>query len=317
MVRKVLITSRSFGNISDRPFDVLKASGYTPIKLEEGFAWERFEEEILDAEALIIGAHDFPVELMKRCSKLKIVCKHGAGLDNIHIKEAKSQGIIVCNAPGTNKNAVADLVFGLMLNVARKINLTSSWVHEGKWKTAIGLDVYNKTLGIIGLGSIGQCVAKRAAGFSMKILAYDSFIDTVPEELATFVKLTDKETLLRESNFLTLHVPLTEDTRNLITKKEMELMPNNSIIINTSRGGIVNEKDLLNMIEAGHVFGAGLDVTEQEPIDKNNPLLHNPNVIITPHIGMYSKEAIEAVSLICAENVSNLKNPDNLVYRVC
>ena len=317
MTKKVLITSRSFGNISDKPFNVLKAGGYTPLKLEEGFAWETFEQEVLDAEALIIGAHEFPIELMNRCSKLKIICKHGAGLDNIHINEAKNQGIIVCNAPGTNKNAVADLVFGLMLNVSRKINLTSSWVHEGKWKTAIGLDVYNKTLGIIGLGSIGQCVAQRAAGFSMKVLAYDSYIDEVPEELAPFVKLTDIETLLKESNFLTLHVPLTEETRNLITKKEMEIMPKNSIIINTSRGGIVNEEDLLNMIETGHIFGAGLDVTEQEPIDVNSPLLQNPNIIITPHIGMYSKEAIEAVSLICAENVSNLNNPDDLVYRVC
>ena len=317
MTKKVLITSRSFGKINDDPFNILHDAGFETLKLEGQFSPEEFEDQVVQSDALIIGAHDFPKEVLRKASKLKIICKHGAGLDNIPLETAKELGIIVCNAPDTNSNSVADLVFGLMLNVARGITLTNKLVDLGKWQTNIGVDVNNKNLGIFGFGAIGKCVAKRANGFNMKVWVYDPFVKQLPEEFKDYVCLTDKETVLKKSDFLTVHLPLNEETRNIISDVEMKIMKKGSYIVNTARGGIVNELSLYNNLKSGHLAGAALDVTEQEPINRDNPLLGCDNVIITPHIGMYSKEAISAVGLICANNIANFERGDQLKHQVC
>ncbi len=271
---------------------------------------------IPDYDALIIGAHEFPEAVMERCPKLKIICKHGAGLENIHLDKAKELGVAVCNVPGTNANAVADLTFGLMLAAARNIVSTNRWVHESKWQTAIGVDVYGKTLGLMGFGAIAKNVARRAAGFSMKVLAYDPYVTQLPEEFQGYVTLADRETVLTGCDYLSLHLPLTDETRGMIGGAELARMRKGSYVINCARGGIVSEKALYEALVSGHIAGAAMDVSEVEPMAADNPLLTLDNVIVTPHIGMYSKEAIGAVSLICARNVAAQAKGQPLQHQV-
>ncbi len=300
---KVLITSRSFGKIGDSAKKILEDAGIEITNISVNFDQAEFERIIPEYDALIIGAHDFSEADMERCPKLKIICKHGVGLDNIHVNKAKELGIAVCNAPGTNSNAVADLALGLMLSVCRKISHSAALVREGVWKSHIGEDVCGKTLGLLGFGAIAKGVARRARGFGMKILAYDPFVTQLPEEFEGWVELCDMDKVITSCDILSVHIPLTPETRNTISTAELAKMKQGSYVINTARGGIVNEMALYEALKSGHLNGAAMDVVESEPMTPDHPLLSLDNVVVTPHIAMYSKEAINAVSLICAENV--------------
>ena len=304
MSKKVLVTSRSFGNISNEPFEILQEAGLEVTKKGLDFDQAEFEQIITDYDALIIGAHPFPPEVLARCEKLQIICKHGVGLDNIPLEAAKQHGVVVCNAPGTNSNAVADLAFGMMLDLARKISLANKMVHNGEWKSVVGVDVCNKVLGLLGFGAIAKNVARRAKGFGMTVLAYDPYVTELSEEFSDYVTLCDRDTVIKNSDFVSLHLPLNEDTRNMISAKELSEMKKGAFLVNTSRGGIVNEKDLYDAVKSGHLAGTAMDVSVVEPMAKDNPLRELDNVIITPHIGMYSREALGAVSVLCAQNVA-------------
>ena len=315
-MKKVLITSRSFGRISDQPMSILKNAGFEVVRMDQGFDQEVFNASIVDYDALIIGAHPFPPEVMEKCSKLKIICKHGVGLDNIPLEKAKELGIAVSNTPGTNSNAVADLAFGIMLSLARRIGEANALVLDHQWKTVIGVDVYAKTLGLIGFGAIAKNVARRAAGFSMKVLVYDPFVKEIPDEFRSYVELCSFDQVIENSDFVSIHVPLTDETRGLFSLTEMKRMKKTSFLINTSRGGIVDEKDLYEAVSTGIIAGAGTDVPVKEPMEDDNPLRILPNMVITPHIGMYSKEAVEAISLICANNAVAACEGKEIVHRV-
>lgn len=314
MSKKVLITSRSFGQVSEEPLNILKENGIEVDFQNDEYNEEKFQSIIGNYDALIIGAHEFSSKAMEKAKKLKIICKHGAGLDNINLEAARKYNIRVTNVPATNSNAVADLAFGLMLDVARKISFAASRVKDGLWERVIGTDVCYKTLGVIGFGAIGKNVAKRAGGFGMKVLAYDPYVTDLPDGFP-HVSLVTFEDVIKQSDFISVHVPLNDATRNLIGREQMEMMKKGAFIINTSRGGIVNEEALYEYLKNGHLAGAGLDVTEKEP-PTDSPLLTLDNVTVVPHIGMYSKEAINAVSVICARNVVKMLNneqPDHIV----
>lgn len=300
---KVLITSRSFGKIGDTAQRILQDAGIEIVNKSVDFDQAEFERIIPQFDALIIGAHEFEEKDMERCPKLKIICKHGVGLNNIRLEKAGELGIAVCNAPGTNSNAVADLTFGLMLSVARKISHSDQLVRQGVWKSHIGEDVCGKTLGLMGFGAIARKVANRARGFDMQVLAYDPYVTELPEEYEGFVKLCGFEEVLTGCDFLSVHMPLTEQTKYMIDAPAIAKMKKGSYVINTARGGIVEEKALYLALAAGHLRGAAMDVVESEPMTEDHPLLSLENVVVTPHIGMYSKEAISAVSEICARNV--------------
>ena len=304
MDKKVMITSRSFGSIDDTPIRILNDAGYAITMMGANFDQSVFDAAITGYDALIIGAHPLSTEVLSQCGKLKIICKHGAGLDNIPLELAKEMGIVVCNVPGTNANAVADLTFGLMLCCARHIVTTNNRVRQGAWKTITGTDVFGKTLGLLGFGAIAKNVARRARGFDMRVLAYDPYVSELPEEFSHVTLCKNIIDVYAQCDFLSAHLPLNDDTRNMVDKKAFATMKRGAYLINAARGGIVNEQDLHDALVSGHIAGAALDVSEKEPIDRNNPLLTLENVIITPHIGMYSKEAIGAVSIICAQNAA-------------
>ena len=300
MSKKVLITSRSFGKISNEPLDILTGAGFEVTMKGKDFDQAEFEAMIPDYDALIIGAHEFPEAVMERCPKLKIICKHGAGLDNIHLEKAKELGIAVCNVPGTNSNAVADLTFGLMLAVARNIVSTNRWAHEGRWQTAIGVDVCGKTLGLMGFGAIAKNVARRASGFGMKVLAYDLYPNDSGKAIAEYV---DLDTLLAQSDVVFLHCNLTADNEKMINKASIAKMKDGAILINNSRGQLIDEQDVTDALKAGKLAAAGLDVVYTEPIRADNPLLTAPNCIITPHMSWGAKEARQRIMDCTADNI--------------
>ena len=300
---KCLVTSRSFGKLSDIPKNILTDNGFEIKYYRDKYEEDGFIEALKDCDALIIGAHEFSEKALKAADKLKVVIKHGTGMDNINIPLCEQYGVHADNVPAVNGNAVADLAFTHIMNCARKVHLAANNVLQGQWKTVTGVDVYKKTLGLVGFGGIAKNVARRAKGFDMKVLAYDPFVTEVPEEFKEYVELVDLDTVITGSDIISIHVPLNDSTRNMIAADEIAKMKDGVIIVNTSRGGILNEDALYDGLVSGKVMSAGLDVLETEPMDPDNKLAKLDNCTITPHMGMYSFEAINAVSTIAAQKV--------------
>lgn len=316
MKHKLLITSRSFGQVSEKPMEMLRDAGFEIDFFNDEFDINRFNELVTDYEALIIGGHKLPDATLKKCTGMRIICKHGAGVDNIPIDTAKKMGIKVCNAPGTNADAVADLTLGLIIDLCRKISYGVDKVRRGEWGKPIGTDVCGKTLGLMGFGAIAKNVARRARGFNMKVSAYDPFVFQIEDEFIGYVSLADKDEVLKKSDIVSLHLPLNENTKYIIDKEDLDIMKKGAFLINTSRGGVVREAAVAEALKTGRLAGAAFDVMEEEPLRGSNPLTGCDNVIITPHMGMYSKEAIDAVSMICEQNIVNEITGKSLKHRI-
>ncbi|MCA1981041.1 MAG: phosphoglycerate dehydrogenase, partial [Calditerrivibrio sp.] len=245
-------------------------------------------------------------DLIENPGKLKIIGRAGVGLDNVDIEAASRKGIIVMNAPTGNTLAATELTMAMMLSAARKVPMANQSLKSGEWdrKKFMGIQLYSKVLGIVGLGRIGSNVAVRAKSFGMKVIAFDPYIKKSKAD-SLGVKLYDNlEQLLKEVDVITFHTPLTNETHNMITAKEISLMKNGVLIINCARGGIVNENDLYEAVKSGKVFAAGIDVFEEEP-PINNKLLTLDNIFVTPHIGANTHEGQKGVAVIIAENVLN------------
>ncbi|MBA4390168.1 MAG: phosphoglycerate dehydrogenase [Syntrophus sp. (in: bacteria)] len=294
-------------NISEEGLNVLLRDKTVEVDTKAGIKNEELIKIIGQYDAIITrSGTPISASLIENPGKLKIIGRAGVGVDNINIEAASKKGIIVLNAPTGNTLAATELTMGIMLAAARKIPLANDSLKKGKWdrKKFLGIELYNKTLGIIGLGRIGSNVAIRAKSFGMKIIAYDPYIKKSKAD-SLGVNLYDKlEDLLREVDIITFHTPLTGKTRNMITAKEMALMKDNVIFVNCARGGIVNENDLYESLKSGKTFAAGVDVFEEEP-PESNKLLELENVFATPHIGANTMEGQEAVAIIIAEQVLN------------
>ncbi len=294
-------------NISEEGLGILLRDNTVEVDIKAGIKDEELKKIIGQYDAIITrSGTSISANLIENPGKLKIIGRAGVGVDNIDIEAASKKGIIVLNAPTGNTLAATELTMGIMLSAARKIPLANNSLKKGKWdrKQFLGIELYNKTLGIIGLGRIGSNVAIRAKSFGMKIIAYDPYIKKSKAD-SLGVNLYDSlEDLLREVDIITFHTPLTGKTRNMITAKEMAMMKKNVIFVNCARGGIVNEDDLYDSLKSGKTFAAGVDVFEQEP-PESNKLLNLENVFATPHIGANTMEGQEAVAMIIAEQVLN------------
>jgi len=313
---KILITPRSFTSTSKKPLEMLEEKGYEIIKNETGKPLNEKEMLILikDADGIIIGIDKLNVEIIRQTYNLKVISKYGVGVDNIDIKAATEQGIVVTNTPTANIDAVADITFALMLALARRIPEANRETKAGNWKKFIGTSVWRKKLGVIGLGKIGRQVVKRARGFEMEILCYDIIQD---EEFARQfgVRYVDLETLLKESDYITIHTPLNDATRDMIGYKELEMINENAFLINTSRGGIIDEKALYDALKNNKIKGAALDAYEKEP-PENSPLVELENIIMTSHNGAYTKEAINNMGIQAAQNLVDVlegREPENRI----
>jgi D-3-phosphoglycerate dehydrogenase / 2-oxoglutarate reductase len=249
------------------------------------------------AEAVIVRTFKMTKEVIDQMPNLKIIAKHGVGVDNIDLDYAKSKGIRVTNTPQANMHSVSELVIGFALNCARKINLSQKILEKGISKNSpvelAGFELQEKTIGLIGLGRIGTLVGhKLKAAFNMNVLVFDPYTTELKCHEEGFTKYESLEDLLKESDIVNISVPLTKDTENLISARELSLMKKNAILINTSRGKVINEQDLYNALQNGEIFGAALDVFAEEPISKDHPLLTCDNFIGTPHNGANTVDAL-------------------------
>ncbi len=314
---KVLITPRSFEKIKDKFEEIFRKENIEVITNPFGrvLTEEEMKELVKDVDGLIVGIDPVTSEVLKSANKLRVISKYGVGVDNIDLEASKRRNIIVTNTPGANSNAVAELTVGLIINVLRKINLSDKKTREGNWDRFIGNELSEKTLGVIGTGSIGKRVVELLRGFNLRVLCFDKYPDYewALREKVFYVTLQE---LLEKSDVITIHVPLTNETYHMISERELNMLKRNAVIINTSRGGIVDEKALYNFLKEGRILGAGLDVFEKEPpID--SPLLKLDNVVVTSHIGAHTEEAVINMARIAVENlVLALKGKEPL-NRVC
>ncbi len=254
-------------------------------------------EEILAAipeyDALITRSRtQVDAELLARAERLKVIGRGGVGVDNIDLEAASRRGILVVNVPEANTRSAAELAFGLLIAAARGLALSDRKIRAGEWdRKFLGAELMGKTLGIIGLGRIGGQVARFAKGFEMRLLAYDPYIPRSRAEKLGVELLDELEELLRRAHFLTVHTPLTEETRGMIGRRELYLLPRGAVVVNAARGGIIQEDALLEVLEEGHLFAAGLDVFAEEPPGKDHPLVQHPRVVHTAHLGANTLEA--------------------------
>lgn len=263
-------------------------------------------KEFQGADAILVRFCMVTKDLIDVAKRLKIIAVHGVGVDNVDIDAVTRRGIIVTRAPLSNLASVAEYTLGLIISLIRKIPTISELTKAGEWVQARsiepGVELSGKILGIIGLGNIGIKVAERAKAFEMRTLAFDPYISK--ERAEEFgAKLVDMETLLRESDVMTLHVPLTPETRRMIGEREFRIMKKTAILINTSRGGVVDGTVLYRALKEGWIAGAALDVMEKEPPSPDNPLLTLDNVIITPHIAGSTKESLVRMATTPAEDI--------------
>lgn len=299
-------------------------SKHADVKVAKDVNEENLAMEAKDADIIMVVYAKITEKIINSATKLKGIVRYGIGVDNIDLKAASRRKIPVANVPDYCIGTVADHAFALLLALNRKLSLSADVMKSGKWGVwtspspkLMGVDLEGKILGLIGIGKIGSAVAARAKGFSMKVIAYDPYI---PKEAAEKlgIELVDLETLLKNADFVSIHSPLTNETRGMIGEKELKLMKNTAYIINTARGPIIQEKALYKALKDRWIAGAGLDVYEKEPPDKDNPLFKLENVVLTPHIAYYTQEAIWRLEMTAVEEAIRILQgqlPKNLVNK--
>jgi len=283
--------------------EILKNAGLE-VSYQPTISAEDLIKQIPEYDVVIVRSRTkITSSVIEAGKKLRVIGRAGVGLDNIDVEAASKRNIVVLNTPESSTEAVAELVLGLMLSLARKIPLGDRGIKEGRWLKGemMGIELKGKTLGIVGLGRIGSRVGALAKAFGMKILVYD--VIQLPEQLIRSLEaeVVDLDTLLSRSDFITLHVPLTPETRHLINRERLAKMKKGAYLINTSRGEVVDEEALYAALKEGWLAGAALDVFEKEP--PASEVVKLPNVVCTPHIGAQTVEAQDAAGEMLAEKV--------------
>lgn len=311
MDKKVIIADQ----INEKGIEDLKE--VAEVVVDTSITPEELINQIKDFDAIIVRSRTKVTrEVIMAADKLKIIARAGVGVDNVDVEAATERGIMVVNAPESTSITVAEHAMGLIMALSRKISIADKSVKEGKWEKSrfMGIELAGKTLGIVGMGRIGSQVASRCKAFAMEILVNDPYIT---EDAASKLgaRVVDKETLLKNADVITIHVPLTPETKHSISKREFDIMKDNAFIINCARGGIINEDDLYDALKSGRIGGAGLDVFEAEP-PEGSPLLELDNLVATPHIGASTKEAQRDAAIIVANEVKKVfmgESPKNVL----
>ena len=272
-------------------------------------------KNIRDKEGLLCSFSDtIDSEVMGCAEKLRVISSYSVGYDHIDIDFATRQGICVTHTPEVLTETTADLAFALLIAVARRIAESDAFVRKGRWRSGwrydfmLGSDVYGKTLGIVGLGRIGSAVANRANGFNMKVLYHNRQKLALKREKELAVEYRSLDDLLMESDFVSIHLPLTSDTFHLLNEQKLKLMKPTAYLINTARGSVIDEKSLVKVLKQKVIAGAGLDVFEKEPLLRNNKLLKMNNIVVSPHIGSATIETREKMTEVAAFNLLNVLN---------
>jgi len=300
---KILISSRSFGKIQSGAVELLKKEGLEPVLNPYGRKLN--EEEILaliddNVVGIIAGTEKITKNVILNTSSLKVISRYGVGLDNVDLETAKQKGILVCNTPDTPALAVAELTLSLIMNLLRKISKLDRNIRKDAWKAEMGDLLTEKHIGIIGIGRIGKKLVEFLEPFNVKIYAYDTQPDK--EFISKYnIELVSLDKLLIKSDIITLHIPLNEKTKHIIGKKELMKMKENVVLINTARGGLIDEEALYHFLKERKIAGAAIDVFENEP--NTGKLKELNNIILTPHIGTYTIETRKNMEIEAAENL--------------
>ncbi len=322
---KVLITDNGFmidEVVNDERLTHLKS--IAAVVREIPRSNEEMIELIRDANAIISGDSPLTNQILENAKFLKIIARVGVGYDNVDLDAATRRRIIVTNVPGALSDSVAEHTILLMLAVARRLVVADKNVREGRWADYFqhtpSFELNGKTLGLIGLGAIGSAVAQRAKAFNMEVLVYDPYVDE--NKVTRIGHRVELDRLLRESDVVTIHSPLTTETKKLIGERELNLMKKSAILINTARGTVVDESSLIEALKKRTIAGAGMDVLTQEPPRQDNPILTLENVTLTPHCAAFALDALRRLWFACSDAVlrvlsgelpqppANIVNPD-------
>lgn len=314
---RILVTATSYGKNDLRLKTDLEASvssvTYNPTG--KPLSSTALGDLLVGMDGFIAGLDVIDRAAMEKASQLRVISRYGVGIDNVDLIAARERGIVVTNTPGANSVSVAELALGLMLALARQIPEAALAVQQGKWPRFSGLSLECKTIGILGLGAIGKQLARRLSGFDCSILAYDPYADPVFAG-EHGITLTTMDEVVAQSDFLSLHLPLLPETRRLVNTEFLARMKTGAILINTSRGDVVDEKALYEALATGHLRGAGLDAFTVEPPDPASPLLRLPQVIATPHLGAQTDGATSNMGWLAMQDCLAVLRGEEPKYRV-
>jgi len=288
--------------------NLLKNNPKFKCEIIEDLSKENLISKLPNFDAITLRRGKIDAEILEKCKNLKVISRHGVGFDNVDTKFLKEKKISLLVTGTTSSVSPAEHIMFMILNISKSFDLFDKSVRDGKFETVMHMrhnsfELYNKKLLIVGFGRIGRQLIKRCLGFEMKVFVFDPFVDNKIIESLGGKKVDNLNEGLKETDVLSLSVPLTKDTYNMIDLKKMKIMKKTSIIINTSRGGVVNEKDLNTALNEGIIYGAGLDVFEKEPPNKSNPLLENKKVLLSPHAATFTKECTSSMAIQTAQNI--------------
>jgi len=288
---------------------LLEANPKFQYEIIEDLSKKNLMSKLPNFDGITLRRGKIDVDILEKCKKLKVISRHGVGYDNVDINFIKKNNITLLVTATTASVSPAEHIMFMLLNISKGLGFYDKAVRDGKFRAIMNMpnnntfELKNKKILIVGFGRIGRKLIKRCLGFEMKVNIYDPHVDKKTIELFGGVKINDLNEGLKEADILSLTAPLTKDTYNLIDLKKMKIMKKNAIIINTSRGGIVNEKDLNEALDKGIIFGAGLDVFENEPPDNNAPLFKNEKVVLSPHASTFTKECVSDMSIETVQNI--------------
>ena len=311
------------GKVDQKGLSFLKENEFKVIEIEN-FEIQNLKEQLKDVDGILLRTTRLDKELLQHCDNLKIISRHGVGYDNVDLDFLNENKIALCITSTSNAVSVAEHVLSFFIYLTKKLSLSDSLVKEGNFEKRSELpnffELYKKKVLIIGFGRIGKEVAKRCLGFDMEVYVYDPFLDNEIIIRNQCIPI-EKNQGLAIADFITIHLPLNRDTKNFISQTELNLMRKNSILVNTSRGGIVNENDLCIALDSKKIQGAGMDVFVSEPPESNHPFFKLDNILLTPHNAALTLECRERMSLEASQNIvfflNNMSelNVENLVNK--
>ncbi|MCL5950174.1 MAG: phosphoglycerate dehydrogenase [Chloroflexi bacterium] len=309
--KRVLVVSTSFGSTTPVPMQILERNGCEVVTKKGPHSEQEMIALIPEFAAVIVGIDPVTERVLCAGTDLKVAAKHGVGVDNIDVDACTRHKVLVTNVPGANSDAVAEFTICVLMAMVRRLVPAVNSLAEGRWAGSrfIGLELSGRVLGVIGLGAIGQRVAKRAQALGMRVI-YTDVIRNPEFERSQGVLYVPREQLLCESDFVTLHVPAIPETRDLIDSKALHLMKPSAYLLNLSRGEALNDEALIQALREHRIAGAALDAFRQEPLPRDHPFFSLDNILLTPHMAGYSREANERTSISAAEDVARILRGD-------
>jgi D-3-phosphoglycerate dehydrogenase len=306
---KILLTTTSFQDTPGEHHAMLEQQGYDIHRERGPLPEDKMLELVGDYDGILCGDDAFTRPVLQKClPRLKVLSKYGIGLDKIDVPAATDLKIPVTFCPGVNHTTVAEHAFGLILALYRQIAEQNALVHQGQWKRMTGHEIFGKTIGILGMGRIGKEVAKRARAFEAQVLGFDPYWDDAfASEYRVTRKITAEE-VIKEADILALHMNLSEENKKFLNDDRLAMLKEGAIVINTSRGALVDQDAIARAIKSGHLGGYGADVVEPEPIKADNPLIGLERVVLTPHIGSRTYESVGRQAKMAAENLIRVLN---------